>query len=83
MYLHAGAIFLQRVPVISIYLQDNKLLSRLRSTFISFIFDNIFFFSKLCIPEPIKPDFHMMQREISMQDLLNLKGSFYLTFFSL
>lgn len=64
--------------VISIYPQDNKSLSRLRCTSASFISDNIF--SKLCVPEMQKPDSDLLQREVDLSDLVNLKGLFYLSF---
>lgn len=78
MYLHGGATFLRRV--ISIYLQDDKLLLRLRCTFALYISDNIF--SNFRIPEMQKPDSDLMQREVDLSDFVNLKGPFYLAFSS-
>lgn len=77
--LHAAAMFLRKV--ISIYLQDDKCLSRLSCTFASFIPDEVF--SNLHIPEMQKPDSDVMQREMDLSDLVNLKGPFYLAFSSL
>lgn len=79
MHLHAGAMFLRKV--ISIYLQDDKSLSRLSCTFASFTSDKVF--SKLHIPEMQKPDSDLVQREMDLSDLVNLKGPFDLAFSSL
>lgn len=72
-------MFLRKV--ISIYLQDDKSLSRLSCTFALFISDEVF--SKLHVSEMQKPNSDMMQRALDLSDLVNRKGPFYLAFSSL